>query len=63
MKNLKERKIEKKEKKENIEKLDLEFDYELDAYKIAGLRHSDSRIDMIAEKLNEIIDKLNDIAD
>ncbi len=50
----------KTKKEGKIKKLDLDFDYELDCYKIDYLRHSDSRIDRIAEKLNEIIDKLND---
>ena len=42
-----------------IEKLELRFDYKLDAYTINRMMHEDSRIDLLAEKINEIIEILN----
>lgn len=45
--------------KTKIEKLELEFDYKLDAYKINEMIHHDSRIDLLADKINEIINHLN----
>ena len=44
--------------KPKIEKLDLKFSKQLDCYTINEMRHEDSRIDLLAEKINEIIEKL-----
>jgi hypothetical protein len=45
--------------KDVIEELDLEFDRDLDAYRINEMQHSDSRIDELASKVNEIIAWIN----
>ncbi len=47
------------EQLKQIEKLVLKFDYELDANTINKMKHQDSRIDLLAEKVNEIINELN----
>ena len=48
-------------KEKKIEKLELKFNYGLDLYEINQMIHRDSRIDLLAEKINQIIDKLSQL--
>ena len=55
--------IEKRAHPENfdrIDELDIEWEEEEGFEKINGMRHPDSRIEELAEKVNEIIEYLNE---